>query len=218
LSLILPNFSSNCEIIFHAFDVEHTLTKDLAEYLLMGIVSDTGSFGHINPTQSEVFLVAKILLETIGTSIDTLRARYGAIPKRIIPLLQELVKNTTYQSVSTWPDVQYSYIDRATLKEGNYSDEDMSAASHIYMGQYLPRIEGYNWGFVVTPRIDGSARMSSRALIDSINVRKLHEALGIGSGHDRAAGGAFKKETIDVEPKQCIVEVLEWMEHNTPLV
>ncbi len=94
----------------------------------------------------------------------------------------------------------------------------MSAASHIYMGQYLPRVQGYAWGFVITPRIDGSTRMSGRSLATSVNVRDMHERLGIGGGHDRASGGIFKKENIDVEPKQCIVEVLEWMEHNVPLI
>jgi nanoRNase/pAp phosphatase (c-di-AMP/oligoRNAs hydrolase) len=151
-------------------------------------------------------------------SIDSFRARYGTIPKRILPLLQALVKNTTYQSVSGWPDVQYTYIDRSVVQEGDYSDDEISAASHIYMGQYITRIEGYEWGFIVTPRNDGSVRMSSRSLETSVNVRNLHERLGIGSGHDRASGGSFPREAVDREPKQCIVEVLSWMEHNTPLI
>lgn len=218
LSLVLPTFSSNCEILFRVFEAEKFLTKDLTEYLLMGVISDTGSFSHINPSQSEVFLAAKVLLENLGTSIDTFRARYGTIPKRILPLLQALVKNTTYQSVTGWPDFQYTYIDRSLLQEGQYTDDDISAASHIYMGQYITRIEGYEWGFIVTPRNDGSARMSSRSLETSVNVRNMHERLGIGSGHDRAAGASFPREAVDREPKQCIVEVLSWMEHNAPLI
>ncbi|HTH93090.1 MAG TPA: DHH family phosphoesterase [Candidatus Paceibacterota bacterium] len=218
LSLVLPNFSSNCEIIFRALDVEPLLTKELAEVLLAGIVSDTGSFNHINPAQADVFSVAKILLQHVGTSIDALRSRYNTIPQRVIPLLKELMKNTTYQSVPGWPDVQYTYIDRAVITEGGYTDEDMSSASHIYIGQYLPRVEGYTWGFVATPRSDGGVRMSSRSLPGGVNVRDLHERMGIGGGHDRASGADFKKETVDREPKQCIVEVLEWMGHNVPLI
>jgi nanoRNase/pAp phosphatase (c-di-AMP/oligoRNAs hydrolase) len=218
LSLILPTFSSNCELIYRALDAESILTKPLAEHFLLGILGDTGNFAYVPPSQTAVFSVAKQLVEVVGVSIDSFRSRYGGIPKRIIPLLQELVKNTTYVTVTSWPDVQYSYIDRAILQAGNYSDEDMSAASHIYMGQYIPRVLGYNWGFVITPRADGSARMSSRSLGSSVNVRMLHEMLGIGSGHDRAAGGAFKKQTVDREPKQCIVEVLDWMGHNAPTV
>ncbi len=218
LSLVIPGMSSNCEILYRAFDMDHGLTPDLAQYLLLGILGDTGNFSHISPEQADVLVVAKKLLTTVGMTIDSFRARYGGIPKRIIPLLQELVKNTAYKEINGWPDLQYSYIDRSLLVKGNYTDEDMSAASHIYMGQYLPRVIGYAWGFVITPRVDGSARMSSRSLGTSVNVRDIHERLGIGSGHDRAAGGSFEKETVDREPKQCIVEVLAWMEHNTPTI
>ncbi len=218
VSLVVPTFSSNCELIYRALDVENMLTKPLAEYFLLGILGDTGNFAYVRPDQSDVFTVAKKLVMTIGTSIDAFRARYGGIPKRIIPLLQELVKNTTYATLSDWPDFQYSYIDRSVVQAGQYTDEDMSAASHIYMGQYLPRVLGYGWGFVLTPRSDGGVRMSGRSLGNSVNVRDMHERLGIGSGHDRAAGGNFKKEIVDREPKQCIVEVLKWMETNAPLM
>jgi phosphoesterase RecJ-like protein len=218
LSLVVSHFSSNCELIYRALDTESMLTKTLAGYFLLGILGDTGNFAYVTPEQSDVFLVVKKLVNTVGVSIDSFRARYGGIPKHIIPLLQELVKNTTYQSMQGWPDFQYSFIERSVIQTGNYTDEDMSAASHIYMGQYLPRVLGYGWGFVLTPRSDGGVRMSGRSLATSVNVRDMHERLGIGSGHDRAAGGNFKKETVDREPKQCIVEVLSWMEHNTPLI
>ncbi len=218
LSLIQPALSSNCELIYHALDAGGMLDKQLAEYFLMGIISDTGNFAYVSPNQTSVFPVAKRLIETVGVSIDSFRSRFSGIPKRIIPLLQELVKNTTYQSMPNWPDFQYSYIDRSVLEGGAYNDEDMSAASHIYIGQYLPRVEGYGWGFVLTPRTDGGVRMSGRSLGTSVNVRDFHERLGIGGGHDRASGGNFPKETVDREPKQCIVEVLDWMEHNTPLI
>ena len=218
LALVVSTFSSNCELIYHAFDEGNPLTKSLAESLLLGILGDTGNFAYIAPSQSGVFLVAKKLLEAVGVSIDSFRSRYGGIPKRIIPLLQELVKNTTYQSVPGWPDAQYSFIDRATVAHGNYSDEDMSGASHIYMGQYLPRIHGYDWGLVLTPRADGGVRMSGRSLGGSVNVRDMFERMGVGGGHDRASGAAFKRETVDREPKQCIVEVLTWMSNNAPLL
>ncbi len=218
LSLIHSGYSSNCELVYTAFDAGTMLTQPLAQYFLLGIIGDTGNFAHVSPEQSSVFAVAKKLIVAVGMSIDKFRSRYGGIPQRIIPLLQELVKNTTYKTITGWPDVQYSYIDREALVSGNYSDEDMSAASHIYMGQYLPRIQGYDWGFVATPRVDGSVRMSSRSLPGSVNVRDVNERMGIGGGHDRASGGAFKKETVDREPKQCIVEVLSWMEHNAPVL
>jgi phosphoesterase RecJ-like protein len=218
LSIIFPQYSSNCELVYEVLGAESILTPVLAQSLLLGILGDTGNFSYVSPSQSGVFIVAKKLVDMVGVSIDSFRARYGGIPQRIIPLLQELVKNAAYTTIEGWPPFQYSFIDRTMVAAGKYSDEDLSAASHIYMGQYLCKVQGYGWGFVLTPRSDGGVRMSGRSVQGSVNVRDMHERLGIGGGHDRASGGNFKKENIDREPKQCIVEVLDWMGHNAPLI
>jgi nanoRNase/pAp phosphatase (c-di-AMP/oligoRNAs hydrolase) len=213
LLLKVQEVTSNSELIYRTF-VGEVLPVSVAEPILLGILGDTGNFSYVPPAQADVFLIAKRLIETIGTPIDQFRARYGGIPKRIIPLLQDLVKNTTYGTVTGWPDFQYSYIDRATLEGNNYTDEDMSAASHIYMGQYLPRVQGYGWGFVITPRQSGGCRMSGRSLPGSVNVRDLHERLGIGSGHDRASGGYFPEP----DPQACIKLVHTWINENAPVL
>lgn len=209
-----PTMTSTCELIYYVFDLEKNIDKNIAETVLLGILGDTNNFSHIKPDQSQIFIIAKHLVETVGISIDAFRSRYGGIPKRIIPLLQELVKNTSYENIAGWPDVQYSFITRNIVEEGKYSDEDMSAASHIYIGQYLSRVEGYGWGFVITPRTDNTCRMSGRSLPGSVNVRDLHERLGVGGGHDRASGGSF----AEPDPSACIAKVLEWMKSNTPLI
>jgi len=208
-------FSSNAELVYRALLEDGVVSKHVAEHILLGILGDTGNFAFLSPEQGEVLVLTKILIETVGVSIGEFRARYGGIPLRIIPLLQELVKNTTYGEVSGWPPFQYTQIAREVAFQGDYSDEDISAASAIYIGQYLTRVEGYVWGFVITPRSDGGCRMSSRSLPGSVNVRDLHERLGIGSGHDRAAGGAFKEIS---NPSECINRVLDWMKENTPLL
>lgn len=214
LSLIEPTMlSSNAELVYRALGAESMLTKELAELFLLGILGDTGNFAYVNPGQTGVFAIAKGLIEMVGMPIDAFRARYGGIPKHIVPLLQVLVQNMAYSSVTGWPDAQYSFIDRATMEAGGYTDEDMSAASHIYMGQYLPRIQGQGWGLVATPREDGSARISGRSLRGSVNVRELFERMGIGGGHDRASGAAMP----DMDGKPAVLAILEWMKHNQPL-
>ncbi len=217
LALIEPSLSSNAELVYRALGAEAVLTKELAELFLLGILGDTGNFAYVQPSQSGVFTIAKGLIEMVGMPIDAFRARYGGIPKHIVPLLQLLVQNMAYSSITGWPDAQYSYIDRATMIEGGYTDEDMSAASHIYMGQYLPRIQGHGWGLVATPREDGSARISGRSLKGSVNVRSLFERMGIGGGHDRASGAALSGADGPMDGKPAILAILEWMKHNQPL-
>lgn len=206
--------SSNTELIYRVFLEGGLLSKEIAEYVLLGVLGDTANFSHVKPSHAETLLLGKTLIETVGMPIDQFRSRYGSIPLRIIPLLQELVKNTTYVTVEGWPPVQYTFADRVMATAANYTDEEMSAASHIYMGQYLPRVEGYGWGFVVTPRSDGGCRQSGRSLPTSVNVRDFHEKLGIGSGHDRAAGGYVQEP----DPKAWAEQVLEWMKENKPLI
>ncbi len=210
LTMVDPSFSSNAELIYRALDAESVLTKELAELFLLGILGDTGNFSHLSPQQTDVFLIAKVLIEKIGVSIDKFRSQYGGIPRRIIPLLQELVQHTDYVSIEGWPPMQYTYIQG----RGEYSDEDMSAASHIYMGQYLPRVEGYPWGVVVTPRSDGSIRISARSLPGGVNVRDLFEQMSIGGGHDRAAGAYMK----DVDPEKGLQTLMEWIKTHKPAI
>jgi bifunctional oligoribonuclease and PAP phosphatase NrnA len=213
LALVVPTSTSNAELIYHALIEGSSISKTLAEALLLGIIGDTGGFSHVPPTESQVFTLAKELLEIVGVSIGEFRSRYGGIPMNVFPVIQVLMKNTQFISVEGWPDFQYAYLTRTDLEAGNFTDEDMSAASHLYLGSYLPRIEGYSWGFVVTPRTDGTCRVSSRSLPHSVNVRLLHESMSIGGGHDRAAGGSFKDIS---EPTECIARVLEFMKANKP--
>ncbi len=207
--------TSNCELLYRIFLRDTAIDRSLAELLLLGVLGDTGGFRHLKPTQFEVMIFGKMLMEIVGISIDEFQSRYGGIPVRIMPLLQELAHQTTFVTIEEWPPLQYTYLSRQMIRQGNYTDEEISAASHIYLGQYLPRVKGYDWGFVITPRSDTGCRISSRSLPTSINVRKLHEHLGVGGGHDRASGGSFKDIS---EPTDCITHVLEFMKTNKPLI
>lgn len=212
LLMQVKGMSSNCELIYRIFADEDMLPL-IAEPILLGILGDTSNFSHVIPDQVGVFEVAQKLVGAIGTSIDSFRARYGSIPLRVIPALQELVKNIQYGKITGWPDFQYTYISRHLIAELDLNDEELSAASHIYMGQYLPKVTGYSWGFVVTPRTDGTCRVSSRALSGSVNVRDMHERLGVGGGHDRASGGFL----VQADPLLGIEKIMNWMKQNQPL-
>lgn len=215
LSYVDPASSSTSELVYHLLIEGESFSKEVAEHLLCGILGDTGNFTYISPDQTDVLVFAKQLIQKVGIRIEEFRARYGGIPKKVMPLLQELVKNMEYKSITNWPDFQYSYVTRECMQDGSYTDEDMSAASHIFMSQYLKRVEGYGWGFVVTPRSDNQCRISMRSLPDSVNVRDLQERLGTGSGHNRAAGGAFKDIA---DSKECVAEVFQFMQNNKPVL
>lgn len=212
LLLIESEYSSNAELVHDALVTENTLTKELAELFLLGILGDTGNLIHIGPSQSEVFLKVKKFIEIANIRIDEFKSKFSGIPQEVIPLIQILVKNMKFGQIPGWPPFQYTSISREEVL--NIDDEDISAATHIYMGQYLVRIDGYTWGFIISPRNDGTCRMSGRSLTGSVNVRDMHERLGVGGGHDRASGGYFEES----DPSDCVQKVLTWMEQNKPLI
>lgn len=219
LGLVDATFSSNAELLYNTLEGEKYLTKELAELFLLGILGDTGNLTHIDTHQTEVFSIVKTLVEVGNIRIDSFLSRYRGIPQRIIPLLQEYVKNTTFLEIEGWPLFQYSFVERSFAQQYGFSDEDMSAGSHIYMGQYLPRIEDRSWGFVFSPRSDGGVRMSSRSLAGSVNVRLFHEQIGVGGGHDRASGANFKQEgDSPMEVADCLEIVLQFMKNNKPVL
>lgn len=219
LAIIDSNFSSNSELLYDILDAQSYLDKNLSEIFLLGILGDTGNLVHIKSSQSKVFLIVKRLIEVGDIRIDSFLSKFRVIPKKIIPLLQEYVKNTTFLEIEGWPSVQYSFVDRSFISKYDYSDEDMSASSHIYLSQYLPRIENQSWGFVFSPRNDGGMRMSSRSNADSVNVRIFHEQMGVGGGHDRASGANFKQEGENpMEISDCLERVIDFMKNNKPVL
>lgn len=218
-ALIEPQYSSNAELVYKALDAEQYLDKNLSELFLLGILGDTGNLTHIDGNQTEVFSIVKKLVEVGNIRIDSFLSRYRTIPKHVMPLLQAFVKNTQYIEIPGWPSLQYAFVERSFMNEHHFSDEDMSAASHIYMGQYLPRIENQPWGVVFSPRSDGGVRMSARSLLESVNVRIFCESLGVGGGHDRASGANFKSDDgVPVEIAPCIERVLDFMKNNKPVL
>lgn len=213
LACIDTTYTSNAQHIYELFlpelkEIDHAL----AELFLLGILGDTGGLSHISYKDSDVFLIVKRLVEIAKVNIDMFMARTKTIPKRIVPLLQEIVKNTTFLEVEGWPPLQYSYLSSAFVRDSGYSDDEASSIAHIYLSMYVRKIEGYNWGFVISPRKDGSCRMSSRSMPGSVIVSRFHEELGVGGGHERAAGAYIAAS----DPEVWLQKVLEWMRHNAP--
>lgn len=115
IALIDSSYSSNSELVYNILEGEKYLDKNLAELFLLGILGDTGNLVHIKSSQSKVFLVVKKLIEIGDIRIDSFLSKFRVIPKKIMPLLQEYVKNTTFLEIEGWPSLQYSFVDRSFI-------------------------------------------------------------------------------------------------------
>ncbi len=209
--------TSATEIIYDFFKGTFTLTSDMAKLFLLGIYADTGNFSFIDETNAHVFTSAKELLEAAKINISTLLSPFRTISFPVFGLIQELIKNTTYLTVGDWPPFQYSYVSKEFFGSENYTDEEMSSASHVYMSNYLRAIEGYSWGFVVTPR-ENSFKVSGRSRPESVDVNGLFQSMNIGGGHTRAAGGEFPKSDILKDSTDCAELILDWLKTHSVLL
>lgn len=214
-SLIDTNMTSTSELLYRLFASDMNISKEIAETFLLGMLGDTGNFAFVKPAQGEIFTIAQKLLQTADTSIEILQSRYRAMSQREFALIQLFMKNTSYTEIPNWPAVQYSFITEDEVKAGAYSEVEISAGSAMYIGKYLRSVSGYPWGFVATPKDEG-CKFSFRSMPGSVNVRDMVERIGIGGGHDRAAGAAFKKTDVPVSVEQGIQNMFDWMKANKP--
>lgn len=218
LSLIAPQFPSCVEVVFRSLFTDFKTDKPLAEIFLLGILGDTGNFTYLKADQSETLSLAQKLLEISQIEIQEFQSRYRNISQRVFEIIQELIKNTKYSSIENWPNFQYSYLDRNYTAINNFTNNEISEASHLYSSEYIRTIDGYTWGFVVTPNSNGDVNISCRSLPKSVNVRDFMERQKIGGGHDRASGGTFHKIDQPLEVVSCIDQTLKWIKSNNSIL
>ncbi len=209
LSHIDKSLSSNAEVLFSLFDNTMTLTKSLAETLMLGILGDTGNFTFMKASQSNVLLIAKKLVDAGSIDIQSFQSTYRKIPERVFLVIQELMKNASRKKIGTVPEFVYSFITNEYVKSGGFLDEEISAAKSIFTAHYGTSLTGISWGFVLIPKGD-KTHISMRSLPGSVNVRDMLERMNVGGGHDLAAGGIFSGNEVE----KNIQSIFEWLETN----
>ncbi len=212
LHLVATNYTACAEILYLLFFKNLNFDKDTAETLFLGIWGDTGGMRFVRPDEEDAFPIVGNLINKFGINIQTLTAQYQKIDMNIFSLITALMKNTEIKKVEGWPAFQWSYLEPKYLKKG-YTDNQYKTGYHMYMDQYLRMIEGADWGFVVIPKEGGVCGISFRSLPQSVNVRKIAEAIN-GGGHDRAAGGEIKVRN----PKKAFELLLDYLKHNKPVI
>ncbi len=208
--------TSNAELLYSIFSGDVAIQKENAEYILLGILGDTGNLLFVKPEQMQVFDIVKRLLLIADTSIEMFQSRYRSISLREFELMKILIKNTTFADISGWPAVHYTFIEKQEAEK--YTDVEVSSATAMYVARYLRIIGQYSWGFAVTPRTSGDFHASFRSLPGSVNVRKMAEQMGVGGGHDRAAGSSFKEVDGYGSASAVIEKILDWMKENKPVL
>ena len=218
LHLQKPLASSSSELIFQLIPHGTKLDLPLCECILLGILGDTGTFNYIRPNQYGILSIVKTILEASHIEIQEFKSRYMLMSKKVFFIIQEFIKNSQFLSIKNWPDFQVSYISREFIKENELTDDDVSEANNIFISNYLRLIEGYPWGISFKPHSDGGCTLSLRSLPACVSVRDIVEKIGIGGGHDRAAGGKIKYVNKEINPQDAIKQISDWLKKNKPVI
>ncbi len=180
------------QMIYEFLAPKISVDQELGRTILVGILGDTGGLQFITSKQTRTLDIVKELLEKFQFDIQSISAPFDVYDLPTFAAVSELIKNTRFEKIPGFPDVHISHLSREYVGEHQLSANQVSEASHRYMDSFLRKIEGHPWGIVFIPKSADVWGISLRALPDSVNVRDLVEKLGIGGGHNLAAGGEFK--------------------------
>ncbi len=202
---------STASLVYDLFFANDKVSPRLAEIFLLGIVGDTGFFRFIYPRDAELFATAGKLVQAANKSIGELEEYYQLYSQETFVILQEFLKNASIERIEGWPPVLVSFISRQFSQQ--FSQAQIEKACSKYISHYSRTIKDAPWGVVFYPLEDGNVVISLRSRkSDGINVRQVVEGMGIGGGHDLAAGGMFRADSHEmVMPERCMQTFKDWL-------
>ena len=184
-------YSSVCEILYDFFDFHRIeINRKIAEYLLMGILGDTGIFQHANTTPKVMEIAAGLM-------------KKGASLNKIIQLI---FKNKRLETLRLWGRAMeraeinpktgaiMSYVTRKDLEEFQVGTEDISAVAEI-----LNTVSGTKFSLILSEkgkdRVKGSLRSEEYKNVDVSEIAKLLR----GGGHRLSSGFELKGKLVKDE-------------------
>jgi phosphoesterase RecJ-like protein len=191
--------SSTCELIFDILmEYNDTVSKKTANYLYMGVASDTGLFVHGYTTEATFYTASRLV--HFGAEFD----RIGKILFRTISKGTALLTGKLFNNLEIIDDIiALSYVTNTDFENSNseYKDSE-SLISH------LTSIDGIEISIILKQMEKDVYKASLRSTKD-YDISKLAIANG-GGGHKQAAGCKFKGEIEDIKKK--IIEEMHQLE------
>ena len=195
------NTSSTAELVaqlikYHGF--EKYLDDDIATCLLVGIMTDTGSFSHSIYHPETFEICGQLISPTVNYQLIHNKI-YNTFSENRLRLLGHCISNrmTTLNEYHT----AYIYLNKADLENFDYQVGDTEGVVNFPL-----MIENIKLSVLITER-QGVIRFSFRSKGD-FSVHEMAKEHFNGGGHTNAAGGTLNcsieqaiKEFLDVLPQ-----------------
>lgn len=184
ICVIEPEKPATCEIMYNfitKLGVE--IDKDIATYLYLGILTDTGSFNYSSTLPSTLIIASKL----IETGID-----FSYICQKVNHTMKEgklklVAKTIDNMEVYYNGKFRYAFVDYNTINSLGLDDEESEG-----MTNYLKTVENTEISAYVRQRSDKTYKVSLRSN-GKVDVSKIAILFG-GGGHKRAAGYTMNDE------------------------
>lgn len=170
--------------------------QDIAKYLYMGIMTDTGSFNYSSTTPKTLEIASKLVATGIDFSYICDKLNHTIPEAKLYLIAKTVEKMEEYFN----GQVRYSYIDYNTINELGIDEEDAEG-----MTNYLKMVEGTKVGVYVREKSNGTYKVSMRS-DESVDISEIAIKFG-GGGHKRAAGYTIIEKLDDA--KKRLLETLE---------
>jgi phosphoesterase RecJ-like protein len=192
-NLVVGGASCTAEIIYGLIeDLGVELTREIAEALYVGLVTDTGKFQYQNTTPAAHRMAADLI--EVGVDVhEEFRRLYENVPFAKLQLLARVLSR-----VDRFDDgrLTVSYIKRSDYEETG-ADENYSEG----IVDHIRAVEGTAVAALIRDQLkegrEGVSKVSLRAATDEVDVSLIARKEG-GGGHRQAAGFSTEKSTAEV--------------------
>lgn len=178
---IIENISSASEMTYKFLDkLDIELDYDIARYIYLGLVNDTGNFMHPNVTSSTFYIASKLLEKNIS-AIEVTRLIYEKTRNKAEIFSKAILNGTLNKEKGFF----YYFISKKEIENNNYTRDDLEGVS-----DYMLSINDVDISLFIQ-EIDNNVIKGSFRSKGKYDVNNIAQSLG-GGGHKLASG--FKTE------------------------
>ncbi len=184
VNVIKPDYSSTAEIIYKLIKNEIPMDKEIATYLYIGILTDTGAFRYPNTTSHSLRVASELVAYGV-TASQVSEFIWFTDPEARIKLLGDVLR-----TMNLYDKISIMYVTKEMLRKHRAKEEDTEEFI-----DYGLSIKGIETAAIIKEREDGILKVSLRSK-DNVPVQELAAKYG-GGGHRTASGFTVEKE---IEP------------------
>lgn len=191
ITIVDPTYSSVCEMVYAFFLAnELEITREIATFLMLGIIADTGILQHSNTTSHVLGIISELMRKgaPMGKIID---ATFSSNKVSTLKLWGRAFERARINEEN---GMIASVLTKTDISEFGATTEDIAQVATI-----LNTVPGTKFSLVLSERENGIIKGSFRSeKYKGVNVSKLAAQFG-GGGHELASGFEIKGKIVETE-------------------